>query len=153
SRDPRERAVRVPLRPRPAVGAGWRAREGARQPRGGSRRAVSRAGLPQGGPGVGPDPGRRPVRRRRPAGGHSLETRATSARESLIGCPSLYWTNWPAGAPGVPMNHRIRLAGLVVALALCPGADLLACGDKFLVAGRGTRYQRPKSARAASVLI
>ena len=51
------------------------------------------------------------------------------------------------------MNHRIRLAGLVVALALCPGADLLACGDKFLVAGRGTRYQRPKSARAASVLI
>jgi DNA-binding NtrC family response regulator len=33
------------------------------------------------------------------------------------------------------------------------GADLLACGDKFLVAGRGTRYQRPKNARAASVLI
>ena len=31
--------------------------------------------------------------------------------------------------------------------------DLLACGDKFLVAGRGTRYQRPKNARAASVLI
>jgi hypothetical protein len=36
---------------------------------------------------------------------------------------------------------------------LCTGADLLACGDKFLVGGRGTRYQRPKSARAASVLI
>ena len=31
--------------------------------------------------------------------------------------------------------------------------DLIACGDKFLVAGRGTRYQRPKTARAASVLI
>jgi hypothetical protein len=31
--------------------------------------------------------------------------------------------------------------------------DAFACGDKFLVAGRGTRYQRPKNARAASVLI
>ena len=51
------------------------------------------------------------------------------------------------------MNHRIRLVGLVAALGLCSGADVLACGDKFLVAGRGTRYQRPKSFRAASVLI
>jgi len=42
---------------------------------------------------------------------------------------------------------------LVAALALCAGPDLLACGDKFLVAGRGTRYQRPKNFRAASVLI
>lgn len=51
------------------------------------------------------------------------------------------------------MRHRIRLAGLVAALGLFAGADLLACGDKFLVAGRGTRYQRPKNARAANVLI
>lgn len=51
------------------------------------------------------------------------------------------------------MKHRIRLAGLVAAVGLCTGADLLACGDKFLVAGRGTRYQRPKNARAASVVI
>lgn len=51
------------------------------------------------------------------------------------------------------MRHRIRLAGLVAAIGLLTGADLLACGDKFLVAGRGTRYQRPKNARAASVLI
>jgi hypothetical protein len=51
------------------------------------------------------------------------------------------------------MNQRIFLVGLVAGLGLCTGADLLACGDKFLVAGRGTRYQRPKNARAASVLI
>lgn len=51
------------------------------------------------------------------------------------------------------MSHRIRLLGLVAAVVLCVGADLFACGDKFLVAGRGTRYQRPKNARAASVLI
>ena len=51
------------------------------------------------------------------------------------------------------MNYRIRLLGLVAALGLCTGGDLLACGDKFLVGGRGTRYQRPKNARAASVLI
>jgi len=51
------------------------------------------------------------------------------------------------------MSDRVRLAGLVAAASLCMGPDLLACGDKFLVAGRGTRYQRPKNARAANVLI
>jgi len=49
-----------------------------------------------------------------------------------------------------------RMAPLVVALAvgisaMYPVAQ--ACGDKFLIAGRGTRFQRPKNARAASVLI
>jgi hypothetical protein len=51
------------------------------------------------------------------------------------------------------MDHRFRLVGVVAALGFCTGADLFACGDKFLVGGRGTRYQRPKDARAASVLI
>ena len=51
------------------------------------------------------------------------------------------------------MHNGIRLACLVAAVSLCTGGDLFACGDKFLVAGRGTRYQRPKNARAASVLI
>ena len=51
------------------------------------------------------------------------------------------------------MSRKIRLAGIVAALGLFSGADLLACGDKFLVAGRGTRYQRPKTARAANILI
>lgn len=51
------------------------------------------------------------------------------------------------------MSNRIRLMALVAALGLGSAADLLACGDKFLVAGRGTRYQRPKNARAANVLI
>jgi hypothetical protein len=51
------------------------------------------------------------------------------------------------------MSRSIRLAGIVAALCVFTGADLLACGDKFLVAGRGTRYQRPKTARAANVLI
>lgn len=51
------------------------------------------------------------------------------------------------------MNPRIRVSGLVAAVLLSTGPDVFACGDKFLVAGRGTRYQRPKNARAASVLI
>jgi hypothetical protein len=51
------------------------------------------------------------------------------------------------------MKNRIRLVGLVAAVGLLMGGDLLACGDKFLVAGRGTRYQRPKDARAAVILI
>jgi hypothetical protein len=51
------------------------------------------------------------------------------------------------------MKRRIALVGLVVAVGLWTGADLLACGEKFLAVGRGTRYQRPKSFRAASILI
>src|ERR1700704_2814293 len=51
------------------------------------------------------------------------------------------------------MNYRIRFVVLVATVGVWMGADLLACGDKFLVAGRGTRFQRPKNARAASVLI
>lgn len=48
----------------------------------------------------------------------------------------------------------LRTFGMLVVMMLSGGViDMLACGDKFLVAGRGTRYQRPKNARAASVLI
>lgn len=50
------------------------------------------------------------------------------------------------------MKYR-RLAGLMILTTFLAGGELFACGDKFLVAGRGTRYQRPKNARAASVLI
>ncbi len=51
------------------------------------------------------------------------------------------------------MKRRVGLIGLVAVVGIWTGADLLACGDKFLVSGRGTRYQRPKNARAASILI
>jgi hypothetical protein len=51
------------------------------------------------------------------------------------------------------MRTARRFGVLVVVLAVLIPGDLLACGDKFLVAGRGTRYQRPKTVRAASVLI
>ena len=51
------------------------------------------------------------------------------------------------------MKYRVGVLGLVAAAGFWMAADLLACGDKFLVVGRGTRYQRPKSARAASILI
>ena len=51
------------------------------------------------------------------------------------------------------MSMRRRFGALVVMVAVGMTGDLFACGDKFLIGGRGTRYQRPKSARAASVLI
>jgi hypothetical protein len=51
------------------------------------------------------------------------------------------------------MNARAYLVGLVIALSIATVGDAFACGDKFLVTGRGTRYQRPKTARAATVLI
>lgn len=51
------------------------------------------------------------------------------------------------------MSRRRRFSVLIAILAVAMTGDLFACGDKFLVGGRGTRYQRPKNARAASVLI
>jgi hypothetical protein len=51
------------------------------------------------------------------------------------------------------MQSRFRWASLIAVACILAGGELLACGDKFLVAGRGTRYQRPKNARAASVII
>ncbi|HQQ76424.1 MAG TPA: hypothetical protein PLB01_03640 [Thermoanaerobaculia bacterium] len=51
------------------------------------------------------------------------------------------------------MRARSVAFSAVAFAGLLAGADLLACGDKFLVVGRGTRYQRPKGARAASVLF
>jgi len=51
------------------------------------------------------------------------------------------------------MKNHLKLGAVLVAILVVTGAEALACGDKFLVAGRGTRYQRPKDARAASVLI
>ena len=46
-----------------------------------------------------------------------------------------------------------RTFGVLVVMLSVGAVDMLACGDKFLIGGRGTRYQRPKTARAASVLI
>ena len=51
------------------------------------------------------------------------------------------------------MKRRVGLVALVSAVGLLLGSDLLACGEKFLVSGRGTRYQRPKTFRAASIQI
>jgi hypothetical protein len=50
------------------------------------------------------------------------------------------------------MRFRICALRLVVLSALCAGSPLLACGDKFLVAGRGARFQRG-GARGTPVLI
>jgi hypothetical protein len=51
------------------------------------------------------------------------------------------------------MSMRRGVGALIVILAVGMTGDVFACGDKFLVSGRGTRYQRPKNARAATVLI
>ena len=51
------------------------------------------------------------------------------------------------------MKRRIGPVALLAAAILLTGSHLFACGEKYLVAGRGTRYQRPKNFRAASILI
>jgi hypothetical protein len=51
------------------------------------------------------------------------------------------------------MTKRILFIGFLVLAAVGTGRDLIACGDKFLVIGRGTRFQRASARTPASVLI
>lgn len=51
------------------------------------------------------------------------------------------------------MARPMLMGAVGAALLLSASGDALACGDKFLVSGRGTRYHRPKTARAASILV
>jgi len=48
---------------------------------------------------------------------------------------------------------RWLVVGLLVLTGAGPASDLLACGDKFLVISRGTRYQRAAFRRPANILI
>ena len=51
------------------------------------------------------------------------------------------------------MRKTLLALGILVIYGITSG-ELLACGDKFLVASRGTRYQRAGQAReTASILI
>lgn len=51
------------------------------------------------------------------------------------------------------MKRQFLIVGAVAVVGVLMSGELLACGDKFLMSTRGTRYHRPKSFRAASVLI
>lgn len=53
------------------------------------------------------------------------------------------------------MKRRLVVGFLVLTglAATAPAGDLLACGDKFLVISRGTRYMRPAFRRPANILV
>jgi hypothetical protein len=51
------------------------------------------------------------------------------------------------------MTKRLLLAGLLIATGAATGGDLLACGDKFLIVSRGTRFQRAALRTSASILV
>jgi hypothetical protein len=52
------------------------------------------------------------------------------------------------------MKARLLVVGVLVLSGVGASGDLLACGDKFLVVSRGTRYQRAGQApHAASILV
>lgn len=53
------------------------------------------------------------------------------------------------------MKRRLVVGFLVLTglVATAPAGDLLACGDKFLVISRGTRYMRPAFRRPANILV
>jgi len=50
------------------------------------------------------------------------------------------------------MKKTLLTVGILIIYGIVSG-ELLACGDKFLVASRGTRYQRAGQARQASILV
>ena len=52
------------------------------------------------------------------------------------------------------MSNRVCAVGLLLLIGISSANTLLACGDKFLVSSRGTRFQRAAVARKpASILI
>lgn len=51
------------------------------------------------------------------------------------------------------MTKRFLLAGLLIASGAATGGDLMACGDKFLIVSRGTRFQRAAIRTSASILV
>jgi len=51
------------------------------------------------------------------------------------------------------MTRRLLAAGLLVLSGAGFRVDLLACGDKFLVSSRGTRFQRAATARQAAKIL
>jgi hypothetical protein len=51
------------------------------------------------------------------------------------------------------MRKRLLAAALFTATALGASADIRACGDKFLVPTRGTRFQRPTGVREPAAIL
>jgi CheY-like chemotaxis protein len=51
------------------------------------------------------------------------------------------------------MHKRLLAVGLLVLSGAGFTTDLLACGDKFLVSSRGTRFQRAATARQAAKIL
>lgn len=51
------------------------------------------------------------------------------------------------------MKTGVIAAGLLVLAGTGVGGDLLACGDKFLVLSRGTRFQRAATARPPAAIL
>ena len=51
------------------------------------------------------------------------------------------------------MRKTLLGVGILASLAAALGTDLLACGDKFLVSSRGTRFQTAPAARQAARIL
>ncbi len=51
------------------------------------------------------------------------------------------------------MKKNLLLVGLLVLSGVVPTTDLSACGDKFLMVSRGTRFQRAAARQPAAILI
>jgi ABC-type amino acid transport substrate-binding protein len=47
----------------------------------------------------------------------------------------------------------LAVLGILLFVGIGSNIELLACGDKFLVVTRGTRFQRPSARRPASILV
>lgn len=54
---------------------------------------------------------------------------------------------------GEDMKTRVFIAGLLLVVGVGTSGDLFACGDKFLILSRGTRYERSPAARQAGAIL
>jgi len=51
------------------------------------------------------------------------------------------------------MTKRLCALGLILAIVAGSGSVLLACGDKFLIHNRGTRFQRASASREPAAIL
>ncbi len=74
----------------------------------------------------------------------AVESSGVGARHMLISC-SRTW--------GLIMTKRLLVLGLVLVIGAGSAGDLLGCGDKFLSAARGTRFQQAPRGQQETILI
>ena len=82
--------------------------------------------------------------------GLSRPTRSGGLRPLIPEEHGTLLNNFPGGCS---MTTRLAAAAFLVIACAATTGDLLACGDKFLVVSRGTRYKHANTPRTPAVIL